>query len=542
MRPVRSSAAPARSGRDPHRTRRRRRDGGYILATMTLLAVPLLALSGLAVDVGSWYYQANRIQRAADAAALAGVIYQPDLYQATVIAKETAAANGFVDGANGIRVDVINVDNTRITVQITDSDVPRYVSSLVDSSTVRMVRQATAEYVRPIPLGSPSSVYGNNPGVGTQPNFWASIAGPYYDFAGGDPYATKCLTKPVLDATAVLQRGNSCSTTNSDYRSQGYRFAIDVPTWAVGRTVTVQLYDAGNYDDATSDVGDFWSVNTSFQLFDSDSTPLDSTDNPPLPVGTCGTGRNSTVDPSLSGFIYIASEASAGTYKRRWYTLCTVTVNQAGVFPLQVRTSGWPAAYSLPLSGDGSNQFAIMASLSGTVPSGQADVQVYALTDMSVFTNPVVGTGTGYAEFYLSEIPVSASGKNLVLELFDPGDSNNSSGDFVMDIVAPSGAFPVSSGAVSTTVGNAGLIPRCRTGLRSGTLGTAATCTVTTKVAGQTSGIYNGQWLRIQVPLTDYTCSTSCWWRVVYRFSGGAPADRTVWLARVSGDPVRIVQ
>jgi hypothetical protein len=169
-------------------------------------------------------------------------------------------------------------------------------------------------------------------------------------------------------------------------------------------------------------------------------------------------------------------------------------------------------------------------------------VRVYALTDMSVFTNPIVGTGSGFAEFYLSEIPPSASGKTLNLELFDPGDSTNAAGDFSMDVVAPSGSFPTGSGAVTSTVGTAGLIPRCRTGLRSGTLGAAATCTVTTKVAGQTSGVYNGRWLRIQIPLTDYTCTTDCWWRVVYRFSGGAPADRTVWLARVSGDPVRVVE
>jgi hypothetical protein len=437
---------------------------------------------------------------------------------------------------------VINVNNTRITVQITDNDVERYISKIVDTTTVKIVRQATAEYVKPIPLGSPFAVYGNNPGVGVQPNFWASIAGPYYDYAGGDPYATKCLTKPITDPTASLQQGNSCATTNADYRPQGYRFAIDVPTWAVGRTLTVQLYDAGNYEDWTNDVGDFWTVNTSFQLFDSDNTPLDSIDNPPLPIGVCGTGRNSTVDPSLSGFIYLANGASAGTYKTRWYTLCTVTVNQAGIFPLQVRTSGWPASYGLPLSGDGSNQFAIKASLSGSRPSGEPDVRVYALTDMSVFTNPAVGSGSGFAEFYLSEIPPSASGKTLNLELFDPGDSTNAAGDFRMDIVAPTGSFPASSGAVASTAGEPGLIPRCRTGLRSGTLSAAATCTVTTKVAGQTSGVYNGQWLRIQIPLADYTCSTDCWWRVVYRFSGGAPADRTVWLARVSGDPVRVVE
>ncbi|MBV9953087.1 MAG: hypothetical protein JO291_14135, partial [Acidimicrobiia bacterium] len=37
-----------------------------------LLLIPLLAFAGLAVDVGSWYARGQQLQRAADAAALAG--------------------------------------------------------------------------------------------------------------------------------------------------------------------------------------------------------------------------------------------------------------------------------------------------------------------------------------------------------------------------------------------------------------------------------------------------------------------------------------
>lgn len=529
-------------------TRPRRRDKGYVMALMSLLAIPLVAMTGFAIDVGSWYFQASRIQRAADAAALAGVVYQPDIYQATIVAKEVAAANGFTDGVDGVKVDVININNTRLTVQITDDDVQRFVTQLVDTSSVKIVRRSTAEYVKPIPLGSPSAIYGNNPGAAVQPNFWASIAGPYYDYNGGDPYATKCATKPPdAEPGGSLERGNSCTTANPDYRPEGYRFAVDVPDWAVGRKLTVAIYDAGNYDDLTPPptppaAGDFWEVNTSFQLFDSDNTPLDNRDNPPLPSGACGPGRNSTLDSALSGFVYVANEANPGTFHNRWYTLCEVTVTRAGVFPLQVRTSGWPAGYGLPLSGDGSNQFAIKAAMSGAVPLGQRNVSVYAVTDMSVFTNPDVGSGSGYAEFFLSEIPASATGKVLTLELFDPGDSTDAAGDFKLDIVAPAGSFGGGSGAVASTAGTVGLIPKCRYGLRSGALSAPTTCTVTTKVAGETSGTYNGQWLRVQIPLTTYTCTTDCWWRVVYRFSGGAPSDRTVWLARVSGDPVRVVE
>lgn len=526
---------------------RTKREKGYVLAIMTLLMIPLFAMTGFAIDVGAWYYQASRLQRTADAAALAGVVYQPDLFKATAVAKQVAAANGFTDGVDGITVDVINVNNSRLTVQITDSDAARYVTQIVDDSPVKIVRQSTAEYVKPVPLGSPSAVYGNSPGAGAQPNFWASIGGPFLDYEGGDPYATKCLSKPPdSDPLGSLERGNSCTTTNPDYRPEGYRFAVDVPAWAVGRTLTVELYDAGNYEDPYASptppsADDFWEVNTSFQLFDADNTPLDNYDNPPLPIGVCGAGRNSNVNSALSGFRYIANEADPGTFHNKWYTLCQVTVNRAGIFPLEVRSSGWDSSYSLPLSGDGSNQFSVRGSLSGSVPSGQKNLSVYALGDMSVFTNPVVGSGTGYAEFFLSEIGNSASGKTLTLELFDPGDSTSSSGEFTLDVVAPAGSFPGSSGAVTSGSGTPGLIPLCKWGERGGTVGALTKCSPATKVAGQTSGVYNGRWLRVQVPMTGYSCSTDCWWRVVYRFSGGSPSDRTVWVARVSGDPVRVV-
>ena len=43
-----------------------------LLRYLPLLLVPLMAFTGLAVDVGGWYARGAQLQRAADAAALAG--------------------------------------------------------------------------------------------------------------------------------------------------------------------------------------------------------------------------------------------------------------------------------------------------------------------------------------------------------------------------------------------------------------------------------------------------------------------------------------
>ena len=64
---------------------------------LTLLTMVLFA--GFAVDVSNWYFQAERIQRAADAGAHSGVIFLPaDLPQATTVATGTVAKNGYPVG------------------------------------------------------------------------------------------------------------------------------------------------------------------------------------------------------------------------------------------------------------------------------------------------------------------------------------------------------------------------------------------------------------------------------------------------------------
>ena len=57
---------------------RAREQRGYAVILTSLVLVPLLGFTGFAVDVGAWYARASSIQRAADAAALAGVVWQPD--------------------------------------------------------------------------------------------------------------------------------------------------------------------------------------------------------------------------------------------------------------------------------------------------------------------------------------------------------------------------------------------------------------------------------------------------------------------------------
>jgi hypothetical protein len=82
-------------------------DGQVLVLTGLALMVLLLAVS-LGVDVGYLRYQKQQMQKAADAAAIAGAaarIYNGDYTDA---ARNDSAANGFTDGQNGITVTVNN--------------------------------------------------------------------------------------------------------------------------------------------------------------------------------------------------------------------------------------------------------------------------------------------------------------------------------------------------------------------------------------------------------------------------------------------------
>ena len=79
---------------------------------------------------------------------------------------------------------------------------------------------------------------------------------------------------------------------------------------------------------------------------------------------------------------------------------------------------------------------------------------------------------------------------------------------------------------------------------------TGTPCSVTTRDAGGT--IYNGLWLDVSITLpAGYNCTTDCWWKIRYRFTGlslplpgdppATPTDRTTYVVRVSGDPVRVI-
>jgi Flp pilus assembly protein TadG len=102
---------------------RREREGGQIIVLFALAMIAIIAMVGLVLDGGSAFSQRRGEQSAADLAALAGansILINGDENQATVLARATAAENGFTHGvgATVVTVSFNYVDGSQVRVDI----------------------------------------------------------------------------------------------------------------------------------------------------------------------------------------------------------------------------------------------------------------------------------------------------------------------------------------------------------------------------------------------------------------------------------------
>ncbi len=141
---------------------RRTRSRGQVVVVFAAAIVVLIALCGVVIDV-AWYWTGNlRMQRAADAAALAGVVWLPgNPSQAITVARAEASKNGYAHGTGGVVVtpSVDPHNDRRLNVSISGT-VGTFFSGVVGVNSWPAQRTAKADYVLPVPMGSPDNYYG----------------------------------------------------------------------------------------------------------------------------------------------------------------------------------------------------------------------------------------------------------------------------------------------------------------------------------------------------------------------------------------------
>ncbi len=231
---------------------RRRDEDGYVLALTALVILPLMLISAMAVDFGAWYTQGSRMQKAADAAALAGVVWLPDLTEATDVAKDAAKANGYDDALANVTVTVTKLSDNELKVDIRDTAGKVYLAKWVKNS-VTINRTATAKYVLPVPLGSPRNFFGTGDFYSSDPEYFsAAVNGTCQSKYQGDPFAVPYISSSNNNACSA---GPSNRTNNTDYinpaGAEQYQYYIPAPA---GRTqdILVSLWNPAGKETHTT--------------------------------------------------------------------------------------------------------------------------------------------------------------------------------------------------------------------------------------------------------------------------------------------------
>ncbi|GEM_PF-1184675 len=138
------------------------RGRGQMLVLFVVSIFVLTGITAVVVDI-SWYWANTlRVQRAADAAALAGVVWLPGAPgSAYSTAATTATQNGYTDGVNGVTVYAIkdSLNSRRLFVTVT-APVNTFFMKIFGIQSLTASRTSKAEYVLPVPMGSPENYYG----------------------------------------------------------------------------------------------------------------------------------------------------------------------------------------------------------------------------------------------------------------------------------------------------------------------------------------------------------------------------------------------
>lgn len=469
---------------------------GAALIWLSLMLTFLIGAAAFAVDLGWLYVNSSRIQRTADAAALGGVTFMPS-FPATAqsTAVDVASANGYVVGSNATMAYPPPPEEYQFTVALT-SPVNTFFLRIFGQDSINMTRLATAEYVLPVPIGSPENQFGWSPASG----YWAAISAPYTAREQGDYFATTCLES---------SSNTSCTSGNPAYRSpplRGYWYAIDLPSGSAG--LDIDVYDAGFYERGSWSVGTgdrqygapgTGQVDMRFTLYQPDGTPLDHTDNPPASCSSGWGGSNAVwnVDP----------EDTSPNTQDSWFNFCTIGATIPGRYILQVESLG---------DGYATNQYALRArALSGPDPA------VQGINDISIFANISGGSST----FYFAEVEEVHAGKELELKIFDAGEG---SGTNTITIFDPYGNVP---NCTWTSVRPDGSTEYSGSGA----------CNIDASNAKHDKNMVT---LTIDLG-AGYTCNPAgafggCWWRARFSYQNQAH-DRTVWQARIVGNPIHLV-
>ena len=517
---------------------------GQTIVVAALLMTLLLGIVGLAIDVGWFELNLVRMQRAADAAALAGVVYLPGNPTAAFnAARAEATKNGYTSGTEGAVVtpeqDPINRQSLLVSVQ---GPVQLYFARLLGVLNIQGARRARAEFVLPVPMGSPQDYFGianlcrNSDTPGSCPavasatgngtlapqGFWGAVLTKGADRGNGDAYSPYYNGNPGL---------------NAGYDPNGYSYIVEIPAGVTAGEVWIfdPLFCATGHRTTSPfqrlGMGDFWfgvgttrDVPTQFRLWDMNGTPYATSDD--VMLASDG-GLFTNMDYADKGTSYrgdgnygngytgaSSADCQSSPYHNAWWRLAYGL--DPGAYRLQVVTSSGTSGQNAV------NDFGIQL----TAASGSG-ARIYGQSRMCAYVN----VGSGNPLFYLAQVEAGHAGKTLEIKLFDPGDVTSTT----LRIKQPTASGYTDASFTFTATGSSGGAP-----ITGGPQTSLQTSNAST-------GFYNNQWVTLTVRLpASYTAPTPPgetqpgWWKIEYTV-GATGQDVTTWEVNIRGNPVHLV-
>jgi hypothetical protein len=219
-----------------------------------------------------------------------------------------------------------------------------------------------------------------------------------------------------------------------------------------------------------------------------------------------------------------------------------VAVPTTGTYYLQVQTVTKSDGTAAP-TGGGANRFSVRAGIGNSYTTDF--VRVFGNEKMGVYANAQANV---HSQFFLARVMPGASGRSLVIDLYDIGDAPGGAIGTLTVLPPPDSNVGGPPNVNVSTKRFTGCTytppPGNATGPPWGTF--VATPVDQCQVTNVSSANYNGQWFQIKIPIPDdYTCDTAvgtgCWTRIDFFFNG-IDNDTTTWKAHIEGDPVRIVE
>src|SRR5947209_2829977 len=343
----------------------RREQRGQVLVIVAVMIVALLGFTGLVTDVAWYEVNLMRIQRAADAAPLAGVVYLPtNVAGAQNAALQESSKNGFANGQNGVTVTAApeGLNNLILGVTVT-APVRSWFARLFGVTQFNLRRNARAEFVLPVPMGSPENYYGINvlcrnsdtpPACPQVPSadgagnlaplgFFGGVEARGTERQNGDAYSTYYDNRPTL---------------NPGFDANGYQYIVEFGPGTTGGSVW--LYDpmfcatgAGTSSGRRLGAGDNWFTNggngitTVYNLLDMNGTPYTLADDTLIATSGALFANSDAVD---KGPLYRGNQNYGGgangsgsadcqssQYHNNWWRLATGLGE--GQYRLQVTTN-----------------------------------------------------------------------------------------------------------------------------------------------------------------------------------------------------------